>query len=82
MTTITRTRPGHWASQHSDCKEGIDARFMGLTGDQRVSFAEQQDYFPDSGKLRVPAWLVVAGLVVFPLLTALVVHLVRLCLQS
>ena len=79
MNAIHRTHAGHWSDSR---REGLDARFMGLTGDQRVSFAEQQDYFPDSGKLRVPAWLVVSCLVVFPLLTALVVHLVRLCLQS
>lgn len=39
MTTISKSRPGHWADQH--------ARFMDLAdGDRRVSLAEQQDYFP------------------------------------
>ena len=62
MTTITRSRPGHWADQN--------ARFMDLVnGDSRVSLAEQQDYMTARKK---KSWQDSIWLVVLLCLSALV----------
>lgn len=85
MNAIHRTAFGHWSDSsrlNSDARSGPNARFLDLIdGDQRVSLAEQQDYTPESGK-PLPVWLAIAFVAIFPLLTALIIHLVRLSLQN